>query len=117
MTIWKYTDVGSSQDATKELKKIFDGKAFFDYPKPVRLVRRCIRLYGDENCIVMDFFSGSGTTAQAVLEQNAEDGGHRKLIMVQCDERLKETSEAYRACFQTICDIGEERVRRAGAAV
>lgn len=116
-TIWKYTDVGSSQDATKELKKIFGGKAFFDYPKPVRLVRRCIRLYGDENCIVMDFFSGSGTTAQAVLEQNAEDGGHRKFIMVQCDERLKETSEAYRAGFQTICDIGEERVRRAGAAV
>lgn len=117
MTVWKYTDVGSSQDATKELKRLFDGKAFFDYPKPVELIKRCIRLYGDKECTVMDFFSGSGTTAQAVMELNAEDHGHRKFIMVQCNEDVKETGEAYRAGYRTICDIGEERIRRAGRVV
>lgn len=117
MTVWKYTDVGSSQDAAKELKKLFDGKAFFDYPKPVSLIRRCIQLYADPDCIVMDFFSGSGTTAQAVMELNGEDGGHRKFIMVQCGERIKETGEAYKSGYRTICELGEERIRRAGAAV
>lgn len=114
MTIWKHTEVGSSQDATKELKKIFDGKALFDYPKPVNLIKRCIQLYADKDCIVMDFFSGSATTAQAVMELNAEDSGHRKFIMVQCAEKNKETKEAYKAGYKTICDIGEERIRRAG---
>ena len=114
MTIWKYTDVGSSQDATRELKKIFDGKAFFDYPKPVELIKRCIELYADDECIVMDFFSGSATTAQAVMDLNAEDGGHRKFIMVQCAENNKESSDAFKAGYKTICDIGEERIRRAG---
>ena len=114
MTIWKYTDVGSSQDATRELKKIFDGKAFFDYPKPVELIKRCIELYGDDECVVMDFFSGSATTAQAVMELNAEDGGHRKFIMVQCAENNKESGDAFKAGYRTICDIGEERIRRTG---
>ena len=116
MTVWKYTDVGSSQDATRELKKIFDGKAFFDYPKPVELIKRCVELYSDDECIVMDFFSGSATTAQAVMELNAEDNGHRKFIMVQCDENNKKNGEAYKAGYKTICDIGEERIRRVGAA-
>jgi len=114
MTIWKYTDVGSSQDATRELKKIFDGKAFFDYPKPVSLIKRCIQLYEDKDCLVMDFFSGSATTAQAVMELNAEDNGGRRFIMVQCAEATKEKGEAYREGYKTICDIGEERIRRAG---
>lgn len=117
MTVWKYTDVGSSQDATRELKKIFDGKAFFDYPKPVELIKRCVELYSDDECIVMDFFSGSATTAQAVMELNAEDNGHRKFIMVQCDENNKKNGEAYKAGYKTICDIGEERIRRVGAAI
>jgi adenine-specific DNA-methyltransferase len=114
MTIWKYTDVGSSQDATKELKKIFDGKAFFDYPKPVELIKRCIELYADDSCIVMDFFSGSATTAQAVMELNADDGGQRRFILVQCAENNKENGEAFKAGYKTICDIGEERIRRTG---
>lgn len=117
MTIWKYTDAGSSQDATKELKKLFDGKAFFDYPKPVSLIKRCLQLYTDPDCIVLDFFSGSATTAQAVMELNAEDGGHRTFIMVQCAENVKKETEAYQAGFRTICEIGEERIRRAGAAI
>ena len=117
MTIWKYTDVGSSQDATKELKRIFDGKAFFDYPKPVELIKRCIELYSDDNCIVMDFFSGSATTAQAVMELNSQDSGHRKFIMVQCAENNKENGEAFKAGYKTICDIGEERIRRVGNAI
>lgn len=117
MTIWKYTDAGSSQDATKELKKLFDGKAFFDYPKPVSLIKRCLQLYTDPDCIVLDFFSGSATTAQAVMELNAEDGGHRTFIMVQCVENVKKETEAYQAGFRTICEIGEERIRRAGAAI
>lgn len=115
MTIWKYTDVGSSQDATKILKKIFDGKAFFDYPKPVELIKRCIQLYSDKDCIVMDFFSGSATTAQAVMELNAEDNGKRKFIMIQCGEKTRENGEAFNAGYKTICDIGEERIRRVGA--
>lgn len=117
MTIWRYTDVGSSQDATKELKKIFDGKAFFDYPKPVDLIKRCVQLYADKDCIVMDFFSGSATTAQAVMELNAQDDGRRKFIMIQCGEPTKENSEAFKAGYKTICDIGEERIRRVGKSL
>lgn len=113
-TIWKYTEVGSSQDATKELKRIFDGKAFFDYPKPVELIKRCIELYADKDSIIMDFFSGTATTAQAVMELNAKDGGRRKFIMVQRAENNKEDGEAYKAGYKTICDIGEERIRRTG---
>ena len=87
MTIWKYTEVGHSQDAAQKLKKLFDGKAFFDYPKSVDLIKRCLQLYTDNNCYVLDFFSGSATTAHAVMQLNAEDGGHRKFIMVQLPEK------------------------------
>ncbi len=74
MTIWKYTEVGHSQDATKRLKEIFDGKAYFDYPKPVDLIKRCLQLYSNQESIILDFFSGSATTAHAVMQLNAEDG-------------------------------------------
>ena len=90
------------------------GKRFFDYPKPVELIKRCIELYADDECIVMDFFSGSATTAQAVMDLNSEDGGHRKFIMVQCAENNKESGDAFKAGYKTICDIGEERIRRTG---
>lgn len=82
MTVWKYTEVGHSQDAAQKLKKLFDGKAFFDYPKSVELIKRCLQLYTDNNCYVLDFFSGSATTAHAVMQLNAEDGGHRKFISI-----------------------------------
>ena len=114
MTVWKYTEVGHSQDAAQKLKKLFDGKAFFDYPKSVELIKRCLQLYTDKDCYVLDFFSGSATTAHAVMQLNAEDGGHRKFIMVQLPEKCDEASEAYKAGYKNICEIGKERIRRAG---
>ncbi len=117
MTIWKYTEVGHSQDAAQKLKKLFEGKAFFDYPKSVELIKRCLQLYSDKDCYVLDFFSGSATTAHAVMQLNAEDGGHRKFIMVQLPEKTDEKSEAYKAGYKTICEIGKERIRRAGKKI
>lgn len=117
MTIWKYTEVGHSQDATKRLKDIFGGKAYFDYPKPVDLVKRCIQLYSDTECIVLDFFSGSATTAQAVMQLNADDNGHRKFIMVQLDEPCSEKSIAFKDGYSDICEIGKERIRRSGESI
>lgn len=117
MTIWKYSEVGHSQDATKRLKEIFDGKAYFDYPKPVDLIKRCIQLYTDKDSIILDLFSGSSTTAHAVMQLNAEDGGNRKFIMVQLPEKTDEKSEAYKEGYKTICEIGKERIRRAGLKI
>ena len=117
MTIWKYSDVGHSQDATKRLKDLFDGKAYFDYPKPVALIKRTLQLYSSKDSIVLDFFSGSATTAHAVMQLNAEDGGHRKFIMVQLPEPCDEKSEAYKAGYKNICEIGKERIRRAGEKI
>ena len=117
MTIWKYQEVGHSQEASQSLKKLFDGKAYFTYPKPVGLVKRIVELYSNPDSIILDFFSGSATTAQAAMEINAEDGGNRKFIMVQLQEPLEENNEAYKDGYRTICDIGEERIRRAGEKV
>ena len=117
MTIWKYTEVGHSQDAAQKLKKLFDGKALFDYPKSVELIKRCVQLYSDKNSTILDFFSGSATTAHAVMQLNAEDGGNRKFIMVQLPEKCDEKSEAYKAGYKNICEIGKERIRRAGKKI
>ena len=117
MTIWKYTEVGHSQDAAQKLKKLFDGKALFDYPKSVELIKRCIQLYTNKDSIILDFFSGSATTAHAVMQLNAEDGGKRKFIMVQLPEKCDEQSEAYKAGYKNICEIGKERIRRAGKKI
>lgn len=97
-----------------EVQKLFDGKKYFDYPKSVDLLRTFIGAINDTNAIVMDFFSGSATTAHAVMQLNAEDGGHRKFIMVQLPEKCDEQSEAYKAGYKNICEIGKERIRRAG---
>ena len=117
MTVWKYTDVGHSQDATKEVKDLFDGVAYFDYPKPAKLIKQLASLWTDGNDIILDFFSGSGTTAHAVAELNAEDGGNRRWICVQLPELTDENSEAYKAGYRTIADIARERIRRAGAKI
>lgn len=117
MTIWKYSEVGHSQDAKQNLKKLFDGKSFFDYPKSVELIKRCIQLYSNESSIILDFFSGSATTAHAVMQLNAEDGGKRKFIMVQLPEKTDEKSEAFKAGYKNICEIGKERIRRAGEQI
>ena len=117
MTVWKYTEVGHSQDASQKLKKLFDGNAFFDYPKPVELIKRCLQLYSDKDCFVIDFFSGSATTAHAVMQLNAEDSGNRNFIMVQLPEKTDEKTEAHKAGYNNICEIGKERIRRAGAKI
>lgn len=89
----------------------------FDTPKPVRLIDRILRLASDSDSIVLDFFSGSATTAHAVMQLNAEDGGHRKFIMVQLPEPCDEKSEAYKVGYRNICEIGKERIRRAGEKI
>ena len=117
MSVWKYTEVGHSQSATQNLKKLFDNHNYFDYPKPVELIKRCITLYSSSDSIILDFFSGSATTAHAVMQLNAEDGGKRKFIMVQLPETTDEKSEAYKAGYKNICEIGKERIRRAGKKI
>ena len=117
MTIWKYTEVGHSQDATKKLKELFHEVHVFDYSKTVELIKRCIELYTVQDDIVLDFFSGSATTAHSVMQLNAEDGGNRKYIMVQLPELCDESSEAYKAGYKNICEIGKERIRRAGEKI
>lgn len=117
MTYWRYEEVGHSQEATQFLSAIFDGKKYFDYPKPIRLIKRCVQLYGESTSLILDFFSGSATTAHAVMQLNAEDGGKRKFIMVQLPELTDEKSEAYKAGYKNICEIGKERIRRAGKKI
>ncbi|OON93514.1 MAG: hypothetical protein ATN31_06065 [Candidatus Epulonipiscioides saccharophilum] len=105
-------DIGIATGA-KLIKNIFDGK-IFDYPKPVDLIKHIIQLANlEDNDIILDFFSGSATTAHAVMQLNAEDGGNRKFIMVQIPEICTEKTEAYKAGYKNICEIGKERIRRA----
>jgi len=117
MTIWKYTDVGHNQEATKQLRELFDNKAFFDTPKTVRLIQRLIHIATDSSEIILDFFSGSATTAHAVMQLNADDGGNRKHIQVQLPEPTDPKSEAFKAGYKTIPEIGKERIRRAGKKI
>ena len=118
ITIWKYEDVGHNQEGRQELKKLFGGKGYFDSPKPLRLLDRILQvanLSGDE--IVLDFFSGSATTAHAVMRRNAENASSNRFIMVQLPEPVDNNSDAYADGFRTLCDIGIERIRRAGHEV
>ncbi len=117
MTIWKYSEVGHSQEAAQNLKKLFDGNDYFDYPKPVGLIQRCLELYSNKDSLILDFFSGSATTAHAVMQLNAEDDGNRKYIMVQLPEQTPEGSEARKAGYTTIPEIAKERIRRAGKKI
>lgn len=109
--------ISLKSDGGIEVEKIFDGKSFFSYPKPVSLLRLLINSIEENDGYVLDFFSGSATTAHAVMQLNAEDGGHRKFIMVQLPEATVEKSEAYKAGYKTICEIGKERIRRAGQKI
>lgn len=107
---------GFSQDSAKEIRALFD-KDVFDFPKPIKLLKTLLTSGTAGDDIILDFFSGSATTAHAVMQLNAEDGGNRKFIMVQLPEATDEKSEAYKAGYQNICEIGKERIRRAGAKV
>ena len=116
-TIWKYSDVGHSQDAKKEVNDLFPESAVFDTPKPTRLIKRILQVATDKDDIALDFFSGSATTADAVMQINAEDGGTRKFILVQIPEVCDEKSEAAKAGYRTIAEISKERIRRAGKKI
>lgn len=108
--LWPYAEVGHTDEAKKQLKALFDGSAPFDTPKPVRLMRRILDIASSKDCTVLDFFSGSASMAQAVMEKNAEDGGSRRFVLVQIPEMT--TGQ-----FSTLTEIGEERIRRAGAKI
>ena len=113
-----HKEVGHSQEGAKQVVELFDGKGYFDGPKPVRLIKRLLTIgNAKNNDIILDFFAGSGTTAHAISELNAEDGGNRRWICVQLGERTDEKSEAYKAGYRTIADIARERIRRAGAKI
>lgn len=110
--------IGTTTNGTKEVMDLFGGQPYFDKPKPTSLLRKIIDLANvREDDIILDFFSGSATTAHAVMQLNAEDGGRRKFIMVQLPEKCDEASEAYKAGYKNICEIGKERIRRAGEKI
>ena len=108
---------GTAESGKAELGQLVGKQHGFDTVKPVQLIKYLLQTFAGKNDVIFDFFSGSATTAQAVMEQNAEDGGHRKFIMVQLPERCEEGSEAARAGYKNICEIGKERIRRAGEKI
>ncbi len=116
---WFSSDrVGTTTNGTKEVMQLFDGKPYFDKPKPTTLLHKLIELANvKDGDIVLDFFSGSATTAHAIMQLNAEDGGNRKFIMVQLPEVTDEKSEACKAGYKNICEIGKERIRRAAKKI
>lgn len=107
---WPFSECGHTDEAKKELQSLFDGNAPFDTPKPVRLMKRILDIASSEDCTVLDFFSGSASMAQAVMEKNAEDGGTRRFVLVQIPEKAS-------GQFSTLTEIGEERIRRAGEKI
>ena len=111
-------EIGMTKDGTADIDELFDKKVF-GFPKPVALLKFLISITTkfNKNAIILDFFSGSATTAHAVMQLNAEDGGHRKFICVQLPEKTDEQSEAYKVGYKTICEIGKERIRRAGEKI
>ena len=109
-------EFGTNQRGSLEVEKLFNQR-YFDFPKPVSLLSNIVMLGADKDSFILDFFSGSATTAHAVMKLNAEDGGNRKFIMVQLPEKTDEKSEAYKAGYKNICEIGKERIRRAGKKI
>jgi adenine-specific DNA-methyltransferase len=121
-TIWFHEEVSHNQEARQSLKELLGGKGVFDSPKPIKLIQQMIRISGaDKNSIILDFFGGSGSTGHAVLEQNKQDGGNRKFILVQLPEQTRskkedgtwEESDAWKAGYSTIAEITKDRIRRA----
>ena len=118
ITLFSREFAGDSSQAKKQIDSLFkECKGIFDYTKPVKLILRLLQIASNPDDIIMDFFSGSATTAQAITQLNAEDNGKRKFILVQLPELTDEKSEAYKAGYDTICSIGEERIRRAGKKI
>ena len=107
-------NISSNQEATKEIKNLFNGKLIFDTPKPVDLIEYLINLGSNEDDIILDFFAGSSTTGEAIFENNLNNGSKRKFILIQIPESTNEKSVAFKEGFYNICEIGKERIRRAG---
>ncbi len=108
--LWQHTEVGHTDEAKKELKNLFDGEIPFDTPKPVRLLERMVQIATDEDSIILDFFSGSATTAHAVMQRNSQDGGCRRFVLVQIPEKVDNK-------YKNLCEIGKERIHRAGKKI
>lgn len=116
--LWEGNRFGTTRQAAAMIKELFDGIQVFDTPKPIELIKNMMIIaLKSKDSIILDFFSGSATTAHAVMQLNAEDGGHRKFIMVQLPEKTDEKSEAFKAGYKNICEIGKERIRRAGKKI
>ena len=119
-SIWKvdpgnlWVEIEGNKKATRDIRTLFDTKKVFDFPKPVGVLKKAIAIGSEKESIILDFFSGSATTAHATMQLNSEDGGHRKFIMVQWPECTPEDSEAFKTGYKNICEIGKERIRRAG---
>jgi len=111
INLWNYKDTGTVDDGTKEVDNLL-GKDIFDYPKPTRLIKRMLNLIGDKNALVLDFFAGSGTTAQAVLDLNSQDDGNRKFILIQLPERIEKNSLAAKAGYKKISNLTVDRIKK-----
>ena len=112
-----WSEIEGNKKATRDVRGLFDTKKVFDFPKPIGVLTKCISIGANKDSIILDFFSGSATTAHAVMKLNAEDRGNRKFIMVQLPEVTSEDTEAYKAGYKNICEIGKERIRRAGKKI
>lgn len=115
--LWEGNRFGTTRQAASMIKELFDGVQVFDTPKPIELIEAMIQLVTDEDSIILDFFSGSATTAHAVMDINSRDGGHRKFVLVQISEELGEKTDAYKSGYYNITEIGKERIRRAGKKI
>lgn len=115
-TVWTSDEAGTTREANAEIKQLF-GAAVFDTPKPTRLIRRLLELIDDPEALVLDFFAGSSSTAHAVLAQNASDGGSRRFVLVQVAEPCRKGSDAEKAGYTTIADLGRDRIRKAAAQI
>ena len=116
MTLWTFEEVGHGQEATRDFRDLM-GQSVFTNTKPLRYMTRFLQIGSNKDSIILDFFSGSATTAHAVMQLNSIDNGNRKFIMVQLPEATDEKSEAYKAGYKSICEIGKERIRRAGKKI
>lgn len=112
-----WADLEGNKKAAREVRDLFDGIKVFDFPKPVDLLSRIIQISTDSDSIIVDFFGGSSTTAHAIMQKNSEDNGNRRYILVQWQEPCKEDSEAYKAGYRTIDEVGMERIRRAAKKI
>lgn len=110
-------EMGTFTDARQELIKLFDGIDVFSTPKPIKMIKELVRICTNKDDIILDFFAGSSSTAHAVMELNAENNEKRKYIMIQLPEKCNESSEAYKEGYKTICDLGEERIRKAAKKI